>query len=130
MPGPHRYLNPRAAPPPFSPYSQAVDSPAGLRWLHISGQVGVTPQGQLAEGAEGQMRQSWANILAILADAEMGPEDLVKVTGFLTRSEDTGLYRVVRDDLLDGAQPASTLLIVSGLASSEWLVEIEAIAAK
>ena len=52
------------------------------------------------------------------------------MTGFLTRSEDTGLYRVVRDGLLDGAQPASTLLIVSGLASSEWLVEIEAIAAK
>ena len=60
-------------------------------------------------------------------DLEVG--DLVKVTVFLTRAEDTPLYRQVRDRMLEGAEPASTLLIVKGLASPDFLVEIEAIAA-
>ena len=60
----------------------------------------------------------------------MGPQDLIKVTAYLTRHEDIGLFREVRDALLDGAQPASTLVIVAGLAHPDWLVEIEAVAAQ
>ena len=48
---------------------------------------------------------------------------------FLTRSEDIGLYREVRDRMLAGATPASTLLVVAALADPGWLVEIEAVAA-
>src|SRR5438876_559996 len=40
-------INPPTIAPPFSRYSQAVEVPAGLRWLHISGQVGVRPDGTL-----------------------------------------------------------------------------------
>jgi enamine deaminase RidA (YjgF/YER057c/UK114 family) len=122
--------NPTSAPPSFSAYSLAVEAPPGARWLHVSGQVGVTPDGRLAEGARGQMEQIWRNLLAILADAAMGPEDLVKVTAFLTRPEDTALYRETRDAALDGAEPASTLVVVQALAHPDWLVEIEAVAAK
>ena len=122
--------NPAELAPPFSPYSQIVEAPAGARWLHISGQVGVRPDGGLAEGAAGQMEQTWKNVLAALADADMGPHDLVKVTGYLTRPNEVPLYRQVRNALLDGAQPASTLILVAGLAHPDWLVEIEALAAK
>ena len=38
-------------------------------------------------------------------------------------------YRQVRDRMLAGATPASTLLVISALANPDWLVEIEAIAA-
>ena len=69
------------------------------------------------------------NVLAVLAESGMGPYDLVKVTVFLTRPEDVPLYRETRDVMLEGAQPASTLIIVAGLAHPDWRVEIEAIAA-
>ena len=121
--------NPNTIAAAFSSYSLGVEAPAQARWLHVSGQVGVAPDGSLAEGPEAQMETAFRNILAILGSAGMGPHDLVKVTVFLTRSEDVGLYRGVRDRMLAGATPASTLLIISALANPDWLVEIEAIAA-
>ncbi|MEM7223130.1 MAG: RidA family protein [Pseudomonadota bacterium] len=121
--------NPDAIAPTFSAYSHGVEVAPGARWLHISGQVGVLPDGGMADGPVGQMEQTWSNVLAVLAGAGMGPHDLVKVTAFVTRPEDVPLFRQVRDSLLEGAQPASTLVIVSGLAHPDWLVEIEAIAA-
>ena len=121
--------NPKTDAPPFSRYSLAVEAPASARWLHISGQVGVKPDGTVVQGAEGQIEAAWVNVLAILEACGMTAEDLVKVTVFLTRAEDTPLYRQVRDRMLKTARPASTLLIVKGLASPDWLVEIEAIAA-
>jgi enamine deaminase RidA (YjgF/YER057c/UK114 family) len=125
-----RQLKPAGVAPPFSHYSHGVEVGAGARWLHISGQVGIDPDGRLATDAAGQMELAWRNVLAILEDARMGPRDLVKVTAFLVRGSDTPLYREVRDRMLDGAEPASTLLIVAGLAHPDWLVEIEAIAAR
>ena len=122
--------NPTTIAPPFSPYSHAVEAPPGARWLYISGQVGVRPDGSLAEGPAAQIEQTWRNILAILDDAGMSPADLVRVNGYLIQKEHVTLYRDVRDAMLDGARPASTLLFISGLAHPEWLVEIEAVAAK
>jgi enamine deaminase RidA (YjgF/YER057c/UK114 family) len=60
----------------------------------------------------------------------MGLQDLVKVTVFLTRPIDIPAYRHIRDQALAGARPASTLLIVAGLAHPDWLIEIEATAAR
>ncbi len=121
--------NPAAVAPPFSAYSHAVEAPAGARWLHISGQVGVRPDGTLPSEPQAQMEQTWQNVLAVLRAAAMDPEDLVKVTSYVTGPEMVPLYREVRDTLLDGAQPASTLVIVAGLAHPDWLVEIDALAA-
>ncbi len=125
-----RHLNPETVAPPLSRYSHAVEVPEGVRTLHVSGQVGVAPDGKLAEGAEAQLEQAWRNLLAILAAAGMGQEHIVKVTAFLTPGVDIGTYRTVRDRMLGGAAPASTLLVVAGLASPAYLCEIEAIAAR
>ncbi|MFQ6018108.1 MAG: RidA family protein [Kiloniellaceae bacterium] len=122
--------NPDTVAPAFSRYSQGVETPVGARWLSISGQVGVTPDGRMAEGPAGQMEQAWRNVLAILDSAGMGPENLVMVTGYLTRQEDVATYREVRDRVLDDTPPASTLIVVAGLAHPDWLVEIEAVAAQ
>ena len=121
--------NPNTIAAAFSNYSLAVEAPAQARWLHVSGQIGVAPDGALAQGPEAQMETAFRNLLAILNTAGMGPHDLVKVTAFLTRREDIGLYREVRDRMLAGATPASTLLVVAALADPGWLVEIEAVAA-
>ncbi len=124
-----RKHNPSAIAAAFSRYSLGVEAPATARWLYVSGQVGVAPDGAFADGPEAQMEAAWRNVLAILESAGMGAGDLVKVTAYLTRAEDTGLYREVRDRMLAGAEPASTLLVISALAHPDWLVEIEAVAA-
>lgn len=125
----HKEHAPSTVAPPFSRYSHGVEA-AAERWLLISGQVGVDREGRLAEGAAAQMEQAWRNIFAILADAGMDAGNLVKITAYLTRREDLKAFREVRDRHLTAVQPASTLVIVSGLADSGWLVEIEAVAAK
>jgi 2-iminobutanoate/2-iminopropanoate deaminase len=121
--------NPKAVAPPFSRYSHGVEAPANARWLYVSGQVGVTPEGKVAEGAEAQIEQAWRNVLSVLETAGMGPRDLVKVTTFLIDRADLPKARAIRDRMLQSAEPASTLLFVAGLASPDWQVEIEAIAA-
>ncbi len=121
--------NPGAIAAAIARYSLGVEAPATARWLYVSGQVGVAPDGAIADGPEAQMEAAWRNVLAILDSAGMGPGDLVKVTVFLTRAEDVGLYREVRDRMLAGAEPASTLIVITALAHPDWLVEIEAVAA-
>ena len=124
-----KHHNPSTVAAPFSRYSHGVEAPAGARWLHISGQVGVTREGKVLDGPEAQIEQAWRNVLSVLEEAGMGPRDLVKVTTFLINRADLPTARTVRERMLHGAEPASTLLFVAGLASPEWLVEIEAIAA-
>ena len=126
----HILHNPKQIAPTFSRYAHAVETPEQARWLHVSGQVGVLPDGSLAQGPVAQMEQIWRNLLAILEAADMGPPDVVKVTAYLTRHEDVAHYREVRDRMLGGIETASTLLIVAGLAHPDWLAEIEVIAAR
>jgi 2-iminobutanoate/2-iminopropanoate deaminase len=125
-----KQYNPKAVAPPFSRYSHGVEAPANARWLYVSGQVGVTPEGKVATGAEAQIEQAWRNVLSVLEAAGMGPRDLVKVTTFLIDRADLPAARAIRERMLQGAEPASTLLFVAGLASPEWQVEIEAVAAR
>jgi enamine deaminase RidA (YjgF/YER057c/UK114 family) len=48
-------------------------------------------------------------VLSVLAAAGMGPRDLVKVVTFLIDRADLATARAVRDRMLQGAAPASTL---------------------
>ncbi len=115
---------------PASSYSQAIEVPANARWLHISGQIGVAPDGTPREGIEAQADQCWTNIRNILTAAGMGVGDIVKVTTFLTNKGHVGVARTARERALDGGRPAATLVVVAALASPAWLIEIEAVAAK
>jgi 2-iminobutanoate/2-iminopropanoate deaminase len=121
--------NPPTVAPPFSRYSHGVEAPDNARWLVISGQVGVNAEGKVLNGAKPQIEQAWRNVLNVLQAAGMGPHDLVKVTIFLVDRAHLQLLRDTRDAMLQGAAPASTLLFVAGLASPDWLVEIEGVAA-
>ena len=125
-----KFINPDTVVKPFSLYSHGAEAPANCRWLHISGQVGAAPDGKILEGFPAQAEQTWKNVLAILKAAGMGVQDLVKVNIFITRAGDIPDHRRLRDAALQGAAPASTMLIVSALAHPDLLVEIEAIAAK
>lgn len=125
-----KIYNPAAVAKPVGPYSHGVEVPDTARWLHIAGQIGIAADGSLAPDLEGQADQCWRNIKAILAEAGMGIEHLVKVTHFLTRAENVAAYGAVRARHLGEARPASTLLVVHALARPDLLVEVEAVAAK
>ncbi len=122
--------NPSTMAAPLGAYANGISTSEAGRWLHIAGQIGVLPDGRLAEGMEAQAGAAWANLLAMLADAGMGVKDLVKVNHFLVRPDDIPVYGAVRSRYLGDARPASTLIVVGALARPEWLVEVDGIAWK
>jgi 2-iminobutanoate/2-iminopropanoate deaminase len=109
-------------------YAHGVETRAGARMLHVSGQVGESPGGALPADFAGQCRQALLNLDSVLREAGMSFRDIVKMTFFLIRREDLGELVAVRKELLDGVRPAVTTLFVSGLVSPAWLIEIEAVA--
>lgn len=121
-------LNPPTVATPVGAYSHAVMAPADGVWLHISGQVGILPDGTVAAGFSEQARAAWSNLMAILVAANMDVGCLVKVTTFLTDAGDLPDLVKVRSAFLADTRPASTLLVVKALARPEWSIEIEAVA--
>lgn len=111
-------------------FSDGVAIPAGARTLFISGNVGINAEGVVPDDFVAQAENAWANILAILAEAGMGVEDLVKVNQFLVRKQDLVAYREVRNRVLGEHLSASTLVFVPELVGENWLIEIEAVAAR
>ena len=121
-----KFFNPDGVPKPASNYSQAVEVSAGARRLIISGQIGVSADGNVADGYEAQAEQAWRNVLAILADAGMTARNLVRIIVYDVAPGNVAAYRAIRDRMLDGHPPASTYVVVAALASPAFLTEIEA----
>lgn len=123
-----RPLTGDGSPPVQGSYPQAVEVTGASRWLYLSGQIPVAPDGSLAADFTGQCRQVWANVETQLHAAGMTLDNLVKVTTFLASRDHALQNRQVRLEVLAGRQPALTV-IVTGLFDEAWLVEIEAVAA-
>jgi len=123
-------LNPPEIAAPASRYSHGVLVPASAKRLVISGQVGVYPDGVVADGLAAQIEQAFVNLEAVLAAAGMGVGDLVKITAFMVPADGVGLFRTIRDRRLLGHAPACTYVQVAGLASPAFLFELEGEAAK
>ena len=122
-------LNPSSIQPtPF--YSHGMQIPAGASLVQTSGQVGVDVDGKVAEGVGAQGVQAITNVLAVLAEAGMGPEDIVLVRIYLTDAAHIGPFSAATASLLPSPPPATTMLVIKSLASPELLVEIEALAAR
>ncbi len=125
-----RALNPSGIRPPFGRYSHGIAVAPGARLVFCSGQLGLKPGDMLPPTVEGQAEVCFANIQAILAEDGMSLADVVRLSAFVTRREDMKAYMGVRDRYVSDPLPASTLLIVAGFTRPEFLVEVEAIAAK
>lgn len=124
-----RVVTPSNSPRPASAYAQGVvHSLAGER-LVIAGQIGVTADGKVVAGLEGQIEQAWRNLFAALDAAGFERRHLVRLTVYMTRNE-VALYRAARDRVLQGHLCATTFVVVSGLATPELLFEIEGEAVK
>ncbi|WP_282604660.1 RidA family protein [Pelagibius sp. Alg239-R121] len=120
-----KFIVPEGIAAPASNYSHGAVVSDSARRLVIAGQVGLNPDGSLAGDMAAQMERCWLNIFAILESQGMAKRDLIKVTVYVTRSDATTLYREIRDRVLEGHAPAATYVVVAGLASPDFLVEIE-----
>ena len=77
---------------------------------------------------EEQCELAWSNILAILADAGMTKDNLIKVTTFLAHSGDRFKNVEIRDQIL-GAHRIAVTTVRAGLHESGWKLEVKAVAA-
>ena len=123
-------ITPAHIAPPASNYSHGIAVPPNARWLYVSGQVGVRPDGTMAEGIEAQADQAWQNLIAVVEEAGMTAADLVRTNAYIIHADQVAPLRAVRGKYLGDHEPASTLCVVAGLASPDWLFEIEAVAAR
>lgn len=126
----NRYFNPSDIAPPVGRYSQGVEITNPGQTLYIAGQVGIRPDGSLPEDMEEQAEQAFLNIQGVLRGANMDVENLVSIRTYLLSHDDLPKFRAARDRVFGDVAPASTLLIISGLAQPEWLIEVDARAYK
>ncbi len=117
------------APAAIGPYSQAIDSGAGL--VFVSGQLPIDPAtGAFPEGGvKEQTRQSLTNARAILEVAGLGLENVVKTTVFLADMGDFAAMNEVYAQFFSAPYPARSAVAVKTLPKGA-LVEIECIAAR
>jgi 2-iminobutanoate/2-iminopropanoate deaminase len=122
-------INTATAPKPFSNYAQGMIVDPGSRMVFLAGQVGADLSGKTPEDPEKQHRLAWQNVLALLAAAGMDHTHIVDAHVYITDRAHLGIYRRVRDEVLKGHRAAATLLIISGLAAPELVVEVTVVAA-
>lgn len=128
--GVSRSINPAAISAPAANYAHAVLTENATTWLHTSGVVPIAPDGSVPAALVDQAEVVWANITAMLNDAEMEPSNIVSVTTYVTPGHDLGPVMAIRDQALGAHRAASTLVIVPELARPAWLMEIAVVAAR
>lgn len=115
------------APGAIGPYSQAIDTGS---FVFISGQIPVNPAtGEVPEGIEAQAAQSMANIKAILAEAGLTMDNVVKTTVFLADMSLFADMNKVYAENFTAPFPARSAVAVKELPK-QVLVEIEVIAVR
>jgi 2-iminobutanoate/2-iminopropanoate deaminase len=124
---PKKHVESSQAPKPIGPYSQGVIS-GGL--LFVSGQVPIDPDtGELVKGdIEVQAERALKNVMAILKEAKMGAEHVVKATVYLADLADFAKMNEVYSRYLGKEPPARSTVQVAGLPKGAR-VEIDVIAA-
>ena len=115
------------APRAIGPYSQGVLAGG---FMFLSGQIPMDPKtNELVEGGiEAQTEQVLKNLMAVLKEAKMGPENVVKTTVFLSDLADFAKMNEVYARYLGKEPPARSTVQAAGLPKKVQ-VEIDVIAA-
>lgn len=115
------------APKAIGPYSQAIDLNGTL---FLSGQLPLNPAtGTIPDGIEAQTRQSLTNLGAVLKEAGLSHDDIVKTTVLLSDIKDFGAMNAVYAEFFPNNKPARVCYQVAALPMGA-LVEIDAVAGK
>lgn len=124
-----RELSPKSIPDPRPRYTQGILA-EGKRLLFIAGQTGVDADNNVVGKGDvaAQTEQVLKNMKAVLDEAGASFADIVKITTYITDPRFRDGLNPARLKYFGDKPPASTLVVVSGLADPDYLVEIEAIA--
>ena len=113
------------APAALGPYAQAVDTGTTV---YCSGQLGLDPAtGALAEGVQAQTHQALKNLQAVLAEAGLTLDNVVKTTVFVQDLGDFGTVNEIYAAFFGDHKPARSCIEVAALPKN-GLIEIEAVA--
>jgi 2-iminobutanoate/2-iminopropanoate deaminase len=114
------------APAAIGPYVQAMKAEG--TFLFMSGQIPLTPSGEMVEGGvEAQTHQVVANMRAVLAEAGLTPDSIVKTTIFLSSMDHFAAVNAIYAEMFTDEPPARATVAVLTLPKNVD-VEIEAIA--
>lgn len=114
------------APAAIGPYVQAVSTGG---FVITSGQLPINPEtGLFPDGIEEQTRQSLKNVRAILKEAGIDMDRVIKTTVFLSDMNNfDAMNQVYAEFFAEGSYPSRSAVEVARLPK-DALVEIEAIA--
>ncbi|MCX8055691.1 MAG: RidA family protein [Ignavibacteria bacterium] len=116
----------KEAPAPIGPYSQAIKAEG--KFLFISGQIPFTAEGNLAgDDIKTQTHQAIKNIIAILKEAGLTVNNVVKTTVLLKDMNDFAVMNEIYNEYFGESKPARAAFQVARLPK-DVLIEIEAIA--
>jgi 2-iminobutanoate/2-iminopropanoate deaminase len=109
-------------------YVHALEVRNAQRLLFVAGTMGLDSSGVPGISLEEQLELVWANIAAILASADMTVDNIVRLTSYLRDASYADANARARVAALRGPVVPTTAIIAETLVS-DWLVEIEVIAA-
>ena len=109
-------------------YVHAMEVRGAGRLLFVAGTMGLDPAGAPGASLEEQLDLVWSNIRTILGSAGMTVDDVVRVTSYLRDASYAEVNGRIRVAAL-GGRVVPTTAIVAETLESDWLVEIEVIAA-
>ncbi|MEK3790035.1 Rid family detoxifying hydrolase [Paenibacillus sp. FSL K6-1230] len=122
----HIAITTTKAPSAIGPYSQAI---ALENAVYTSGMLPIDAEGKLKEGIVDQTHQILNNLQAVLAEAGLSLEDVIKTTVFMTDLEQFQQMNEVYSQYFSDHYPARTTVEVSRLPR-DAKIEIELIAIK
>jgi len=109
-------------------YAHALEVRGADRILFVSGTMGLREDGGPGADLDEQLELVWKNIRRILASADMTVDNIVRLTSYLTDPAFAEPNAAARQLALGGRTIPTTAIVVQTLLS-EWLIEIEVIAA-
>jgi 2-iminobutanoate/2-iminopropanoate deaminase len=126
---PRKVIQPKTLNDPRPRYSQGILNSGG-KLLFIAGQTASDKDGNVVGKGDirAQTEQVFANLKAVLKAAGGTLDNLVMTTTYITDREYREGYNEIRRGQYKKNPPTSTLVIVKGLASPDYLIEIAGIA--
>jgi 2-iminobutanoate/2-iminopropanoate deaminase len=124
-----KVIQPKELSDPRPRYSQGILAEGG-KLLFVAGQTASDKDGNVVGKGdiEAQTRQVFKNLSAVLEEVGGSLDNLVMTTTYITDRKYREGYNRVRQQSYKKNQPTSTLVIVTGLANPDYLIEINGIA--
>jgi enamine deaminase RidA (YjgF/YER057c/UK114 family) len=122
-----QHIQPEGSSPNSNRYTHVVKIGP---WVHIAGQTASNGKGEVVGigDPKAQVEQVFANLTRAVESVGGTLADIVKTTVYVVGQDNLEAIREARVGKFGDKPPTSTLLVISGLARPEFMLEIEAVA--